>query len=229
MNPILEHLQLETRRYFFGRMASGLGAAALGSLLNPQLFAAEAAADPLKTFGEASLKTLHFAPKAKRIIWLFMADGPSQLDLYDHKPKMPEYFDKDLPDSIRNGQRITTMTSGQARFPVAPSMFKFDQHGECGRWVSELLPHTAKCVDDLCLVKTVHTNAINHDPACTFVMTGSEVPGKPSLGSWLAYGLGSERNDLPAFVVLTPTWSSRAAAQALFTRMWSSGFLPGKY
>src|SRR2546423_594583 len=158
-----------------------------------------------------------------------MNGGPSQMDLWDYKPQLTKLFDKDLPASIRNGQRITTMTSGQARFPVAPSMFKFEQHGNCGRWVSELLPHTAKCVDDLAVVKTVHTNAINHDPACTFVMTGSEVPGKPSLGSWLAYGLGSESNDLPAFVVLTPTWSSGAAAQALFTRMWSSGFLPSKY
>jgi hypothetical protein len=116
-----------------------------------------------------------------------------------------------LPDSIRNGQRITTMTSGQLRFPVAPSMFKFKQHGKCGMWISELLPHTAKWADELALVKSVHTNAINHDPACTFVMTGSETPGKPSIGSWLSYGLGSESNDLPAFVVFTPFWSSGTA------------------
>ncbi|MFM7816787.1 MAG: DUF1501 domain-containing protein, partial [Verrucomicrobiota bacterium] len=140
-----------------------------------------------------------------------------------------EQFDKDLPASIRMGQRITTMTSGQARLPVAPSMFKFTQAGRCGRWISEILPYTAGVVDDIALVKTVHTNAINHDPACTFVMTGSEVAGKASLGSWLTYGLGSENNDLPGFVVLTPTWSSKSAAQALFTRMWSSGFLPGRY
>src|SRR6476619_765219 len=156
MNPILEHLQLETRRYFFGRMAGGLGAAALGSLLNPQLFAAEAAADPTKTFGEASLPKLHFAPKAKRIIWLFMADGPSQLDLYDHKPKMAEWFDKDLPDSVRNGQRITTMTSCQARFPIAPSFFKFQQYGQHGAWFSELLPNLGSIADDLCIVKSVN-------------------------------------------------------------------------
>ena len=127
------------------------------------------------------------------------------------------------------GQRITTMTSGQTRLPVAPSLFKFAQHGQCGTWVSELLPHTASVVDDIALVKSVHTNAINHDPACTFLMTGSEIPGKASLGSWLSYGLGSENNDLPAFVVLTPNWSSKANAQALFTRMWSSGFLPTRY
>lgn len=171
----------------------------------------------------------HFAPKAKAIIYLHMNGGPSQIDMWDYKPAMEEQFDKDLPDSIRNGQRITTMTSGQARFPVAPSKFKFAQHGQSGRWVSELLPHTSKIVDELAVLKSVHTNAINHDPACTFVMTGNEVPGKASLGSWLAYGLGSESDNLPAFVVLTPTWSSSAAAQALFTRMWSSGYLPTRY
>jgi hypothetical protein len=158
-----------------------------------------------------------------------MNGAPSQLDLWDHKPKLQEYFDKDLPDSVRNGQRITTMTSGQARFPVAPTMFKFNQAGQSGRWISELLPHTAQVVDELAVLKSVQTNAINHDPACTFVMTGSEVPGKASLGSWLAYGLGSENNELPAFVVLTPNWSSKADAQALFTRMWSSGYLPTRY
>ncbi|HSH94356.1 MAG TPA: DUF1501 domain-containing protein, partial [Roseimicrobium sp.] len=150
---------------------------------------------------------------------------PSQLDTFDYKPGLTEKFDSDLPDSIRKGQRITTMTSGQARLPVAPSKFKFSQHGQSGMWISELLPNVAKMADELALIKTVNTNAINHDPACTFVMTGSELPGKASLGSWLSYGLGSENNDLPAFVVLTPTWSSGAAAQALFTRMWSSGFL----
>jgi hypothetical protein len=130
---------------------------------------------------------------------------------------------------VRNGQRITTMTSGQTRFPVAPTMFKFNQAGQSGRWISELLPHTARVVDEIAVLKSVQTNAINHDPACTFVMTGSEVPGKASLGSWLAYGLGSENNELPAFVVLTPNWSSKADAQALFTRMWSSGYLPTRY
>jgi len=171
----------------------------------------------------------HFAPKAKRLIYLHMNGAPSQLDLWDHKPKLQEYFDKDLPDSVRNGQRITTMTSGQTRFPVAPTMFKFNQAGQSGRWISELLPHTARVVDEIAVLKSVQTNAINHDPACTFVMTGSEVPGKASLGSWLAYGLGSENNELPAFVVLTPNWSSKADAQALFTRMWSSGYLPTRY
>ncbi|MFN8857008.1 MAG: DUF1501 domain-containing protein, partial [Planctomycetaceae bacterium] len=171
----------------------------------------------------------HFPPKAKAVIYLHMNGGPAQMDLWDHKPGLTEYFDKDLPDSVRQNQRITTMTSGQKRLPVAPSKFQFQQHGQCGRWVSELLPHTARHVDKLAVVKSVHTNAINHDPACTFVMTGSEVPGKPSLGSWVSYGLGAETNNLPSFVVLTPTWSAKAAAQALFTRMWSSGFLQTSY
>jgi len=171
----------------------------------------------------------HFAPKAKSIIYLHMNGGPSQIDTWDYKPTLADQYDKDLPESIRKGQRITTMTSGQARLPVAPSKFKFEQHGQCGRWVSELFPHTAGVVDELAVIKTVHTNAINHDPACTFVMTGSEVPGKASLGAWLSYGLGSQSDDLPAFVVLTPTWSASAMAQALFSRMWSSGFLPTKY
>jgi len=168
-------------------------------------------------------------PKAKALIYLHMNGGPSQIDLWDYKPTLNDLFDKDLPDSVRMGQRITTMTSGQARLPVAPSKFKFSQHGQCGRWVSELLPHTAQLVDELALIQTVTTNAINHDPACTYVMTGAEIPGRPSLGSWLSYGLGSESNDLPAFIVMTPTWTSAAAAQALFTRMWSSGFLPSRH
>lgn len=219
------------RRQFFGSTGVRLGSAALGLLAAQTGIAADSTAPAA---GAARMSPAlpgypHFPAKAKSIIYLHMNGGPAQQDLWDYKPKLAEYFDKDLPDSIRRGQRITTMTSGQARLPVAPSMFKFTQHGQCGRWVSELLPHTAKHVDHIALVKSVHTNAINHDPACTFVMTGSEVPGKPSLGSWLSYGLGCESNDLPAFVVLTPNWSSGAAAQALFTRMWSSGFLPSKY
>ncbi len=224
MHPILDKQVHLTRRQFFGSTGLRLGGAALAMLAaKPQ--AAEAATrvhPPLPGFP-------HHAPKAKSVIYLHMNGAPSQIDLLDYKPKLQDFYDKDLPASIRMGQRITTMTSGQSRLPVAPSVFKFKQHGNCGMWVSELLPHTAKCVDDIALVKTVHTNAINHDPACTFVMTGSEVPGKPSIGSWLAYGLGSESNDLPAFVVLTPWWTSKAAAQALFSRMWASGFLPSKY
>ena len=214
------------RRCFFNQSSLGMGAIALAAMNSRNPVQAtqnrSAAAPPLEGLP-------HFAPKAKSIIYLHMNGGPSQIDLWDYKPSLVEQFDKDLPDSIRKGQRITTMTSGQARLPVAPSKFKFQKHGQCGRWVSELLPHTAGVVDELAVIKTVHTNAINHDPACTFVMTGSEVPGKASLGSWLSYGLGSQSDDLPAFVVLTPTWSASAMAQALFTRMWSSGFLPTKH
>lgn len=226
------------RRAFFGRTGLQLGPIALaaiqGGLGSPGLGGVRAAGGPQGSVPQGivhpPLEGLpHFAPTAKSIIYLHMNGGPSQIDLWDYKPALAEQFDKDLPDSIRKGQRITTMTSGQARLPVAPSKFAFKQHGESGRWVSELLPHTAEVVDELAVIKTVHTNAINHDPACTFVMTGSEVPGKASLGSWLAYGLGSQSDDLPAFVVLTPTWSATAPAQALFSRMWSSGFLPTRY
>ncbi len=170
----------------------------------------------------------HHAPRAKSIIYLHLNGGPSQIDLWDYKPGLKDFFDKDIPPSVRGEQRLTTMTSGQARFPVAPSKFSFRQAGGCGRWISELLPHTAGIVDDIALVKTVHTNAINHDPACTFVMTGSEIPGKASLGSWLSYGLGSDCDDLPAFVVFTPL-PDIPPSQALFTRMWSSGFLPTRH
>jgi len=171
----------------------------------------------------------HFVPRAKRLLYLHMNGAPSQLDLFDYKPGLKAYFDKDLPDSVRNGQRITGMTSGQARLPVAPSLFKFKPCGQSGMWISELLPNLHPLADEIALIKTVHTEAINHDPACTFVMTGSEVPGKPSLGSWISYGLGSVSEDLPAFVVLTPNFPATGNAQALFTRMWSSGFLPTKH
>lgn len=226
MNFSLEDQFALNRRQFFGSTGIRLGGLGLGMCAASSLMAQD---DQPVRMHPALPGFPNFAPKAQNVIYLHMNGGPAQMDLWDYKPKLAEYFDKDLPDSVRQGQRITTMTSGQSRLPVAPSMFKFNQHGKCGMWVSELLPHTAKCVDDIALIKTVHTNAINHDPACTFVMTGSEVPGKPSLGSWLSYGLGSDSNDLPSFVVLTPTWSSGAAAQALFTRMWSSGFLSSKY
>jgi uncharacterized protein (DUF1501 family) len=226
MNPLLQFQLNQTRRQFFGNTGIRLGGLALATLGAGKLLGAAAPAvprvhPPLPGFP-------HFAPKAKRLIYLHMNGAPSQLDLWDHKPKLQEYFDKDLPDSVRNGQRITTMTSGQSRFPVAPTMFKFNQAGQSGRWISELLPHTAQVVDELAVLKSVQTNAINHDPACTFVMTGSEVPGKASLGSWLSYGLGSESDDLPAFVVFTPLPDINPS-QAIFTRMWSSGFLPTRH
>lgn len=224
--------QQMTRRYFFGRSSAGLGGAALASLMNPQLFAANTDSASGATPDLSSLGTLpglHHLPKAKRVIWLFMADGPSQLDLFDYKPKMVDWFDKDLPESIRNGQRITTMTSGQSRFPIAPSVFKFNQHGENGTYISELLPHLGGVVDDLTIVKSMYTEAINHDPAITFIQTGSELPGRPSLGAWLSYGIGSPNQDLPAFVVLHSKLAAGAQTQALFSRLWGSGFLPTKH
>jgi len=158
-----------------------------------------------------------------------MNGAPSQIDLWDHKPRLAELFDTDLPESIRNGQRLTTMTSGQKRFPVAPSIYKFSPHGQCGTMVSELLPHTAQVVDELAVIRSVYTEAINHDPASTYILTGNQVPGKPSIGAWLSYGLGSEAENLPAFVVMTPSWSAKRDAQALYQRLWGSGFLPSKH
>ena len=216
MNPIQEYVQGETRRHFFGHAALGLGTAALASLL-PQQSGLAAGAGGLPGLP-------HFAPKAKRAIYLFMAGAPCQMDLFDYKPKMDGMFDKDLPDSVRQGQRLTTMTSGQARFPIAPSKYKFAQHGKSGAWVSELLPYKARMVDDLAIIRSVHTEAINHDPAITYICTGHQLPGRASLGAWLSYGLGSLNEDLPAFVVMTPTWTGRKQAQAIFNRLW--GFLP---
>jgi hypothetical protein len=158
-----------------------------------------------------------------------MSGAPSQLDMYDYKPKMDPLFDTDLPESIRMGQRLTTMTSGQSRFPIAPSKYSFQQYGQAGAWVSELLPHTATVIDDLALIKTVHTEAINHDPAITYIQTGSQLPGKPSLGAWLAYGLGSANHNLPTYVVLNSVWSAKRDAQALYARLWGSGFLSSQF
>lgn len=221
MHPAESHFQQLTRRHFFGQAGLGLGSAALASLMSPPAHAAAA---------NQGLPDLpHFAPKAKRAIYLFAAGAPSQIDTFDYKPKLDELFDTDLPESIRNGQRLTTMTSGQSRFPIAPSKFKFTQHGENGTWLSELVPHTAKMIDDLALVRSVHTEAINHDPAITYICTGNQLPGRASLGAWLSYGLGSINDDLPSFVVMTPSWSGRKDAQALYNRLWGSGFLPSRY
>jgi hypothetical protein len=227
MHPFHEQLQRETRRQFFEGVGLRAGGIALGMLLGERAARASNASTGRTHPPLPGLP--HFPAKAKSLIYLHMNGGPSQIDLWDYKPRLHDYYDKELPDSVRNGQRITTMTSGQARFPVAPSKFKFKQSGACGTWVSDVIPHAAKIVDDIAVVRSVHTNAINHDPACTFVMTGNEVPGKASIGSWLSYGLGSENDDLPAFVVFTPAWPKTGNGQALFTRMWSSGFLPSSY
>lgn len=228
MDPHREWAQLENRRQFFGRTAKGVGVAALASLLQRDLPAEPLS--PLTNPGEGGvLSLLHRAPKAKRVIYLSMNGAPSQLDLFDYKPKMGDLFDADLPESVRMGQRLTTMTSGQKRFPIAPTIYKFRQYGQAGAWISELLPHTAKIVDDLCIIKSAHTEAINHDPAVTYILTGSQLPGRPSFGAWLSYGLGSLNSNLPAFVVLHSTWSAKRDAQAVFARLWGSGFLPSQH
>ena len=213
--PFDQWISLETRRQFFGKSAKGLGAVALASLLGR-------AADGQQV---GALGTGHFRARAKRVIWLFMAGAPSQLDTFDYKPKMAEWFDRDLPESIRKGQRLTTMTASQARFPIAPSMFRFQQHGECGKWVSQLLPKTASMVDDLAFIQTMWTEAINHDPAITYIQTGNQVPGRPCLGAWISYGLGTLNRDLPEFIIL----NCAPRGQALYSRLWGSGFLPSKH
>lgn len=214
-----------TRRHLLASAATCLGAAALDSLSPSALASGPVAASTAAPV----VKALHIPPRAKRIIYLFMAGGQSQIELLDHKPAMQDMFDKDLPEGIRKGQRITTMTSGQLRLPIVPSKFGFSRHGANGTWIGDLLPHTASIVDDITIVRSMHTDAINHDPAITFIQTGSQLPGRPSLGAWLSYGVGSENQNLPAFVVLTSKWSGRKNAQALFSRLWGSGFLPSNH
>ncbi|MBS0205602.1 MAG: DUF1501 domain-containing protein [Planctomycetes bacterium] len=203
------------RRTFLNQSATGLGAAALASLLGR-----EAAANPQS-------QVRHLAAKAKRVIWMFQSGAPSQLDLFDYKPKLTEFHQQELPDSIRMGQRLTGMTSGQKNFPVAASKFKFAQQGQSGMWLSEMLPHTAKIADDICLIRSMHTEAINHDPAITFIQTGSQLPGRPSFGAWVDYGLGTMNEDLPAFVVMIS--KSGTKGQGLLSRLWGSGFLPSQH
>src|SRR5688572_9200385 len=211
-----------TRRAFLSRSTTGLGAIALGALLRRDLFGAETAAVPsLKP--EGALPSLHFAPKAKRVIYLFQSGAPSHLDLFDPKPKLKELTKTELPASIRMGQRITGMTSGQKQLLVVGSPFKFAAHGKCGMEMSELLPWTAKVADDIALVRAMYTEPINHDPAVTFFATGNQQPGRPTMGAWISYGLGSENANMPAFVVLL----SGGGGQPLQARYWGNGFLPG--
>ncbi len=214
-----------TRRQLFGRATTGIGAAALASLIAPTSVTT-AASQP---GGLEITRALHFAPKAKRVIYLHMAGGPSHIDLFDHKPRMQDYRAQNLPDTVRMGQRITGMTSGQKTLPIAPTIFSFAQHGQCGAWFSELLPHTARIADDICIVKSFHTEAINHDPAITYIQTGHQQPGRPSLGAWMHYGLGSENDDLPTFIVMISLASNGQNDQPLFSRLWGSGFLPSQY
>lgn len=200
----------------------GLGALALGSLLNPT----ESLAKSLAGMEDPILGKPHFSPKAKRVIYLFQSGGPSQLELFDHKPLLREKNGEQLPESIRKGQRLTGMSAGQSSFPLAGSLYDFKQHGESGAWMSELMPYTSQVVDDLCFIKTMNTDAINHDPAITFFQTGSQISGRPSIGSWLNYGLGSENENLPAFIVLV---SKNAGGQPLYARLWGNGFLPSRF
>ncbi|HVG39945.1 MAG TPA: DUF1501 domain-containing protein [Pyrinomonadaceae bacterium] len=231
-----------TRRQLFGLASKGIGAAALASLLRPDGFAQQGPGHAVSTGGKIDgpkgaigqqpigLPGLpHFAPKAKRVIFLHQSGAPSQLDLFDYKPQLRKLHGTELPDSVRNGQRITGMTSGQSSLPVVSSSFKFSQHGQSGAWISELLPHTARIVDDITLIKTVHTDAINHDPAITFIQSGFQQPGRPSMGAWVSYGLGSENQNMPAFVVMLSQANALNADQPLFSRLWGSGFLPSNY
>src|SRR5580765_5971016 len=224
MSLLDDYRHYETRRQFFARGKSALGYAALTSLLGPAL----------QLWGEEASSvrpTLpHFPAKAKNIIYLHMVGGPSQMDLYDYKPVLKDWYDKDLPDSIRMGQRLTTMTSGQKRFPIAPSKYKFSPAGQNGFMMNtELLPWTAKCVDDMAFIRSMHTEAINHEPAICHIQTGSMVSGRPCIGSWMSYGLGSLCQNLPTFVVLVAEPTNKEQIQAISARLWSSGFLSGEY
>ena len=220
MNPLTELHTQHTRRAFLGRGTLGLGGIALGSLLNAQ------AAKRNAIGGQAGLP--HFAPKAKRVIYLFQSGGPSQMDLFDYKPHLGKRFGEEVPESIYPAERKTTMTSGQASFRCAPSTLKFTRHGQAGTWLSEPLHHLAQVIDDVCVIKSMHTDAINHDPAATLFQTGSVLPGRPSMGAWVSYGLGSGNANLPAFVALTSNGRAKAG-QPLYDRLWGAGFLPGRF
>ncbi|MDF9796473.1 hypothetical protein OKW21_001736 [Catalinimonas alkaloidigena] len=214
------------RRQFLNKTSLGLGALALGSLFNPTSLGATAQKSSLAPMSGGLADIPHFAPKAKKVVFLFQSGGPSQFETFDYKPRLNEMFGKELPDSVRQGQRLTGMSASQSSLPIAPSIYKFDQYGESRAWVSELLPHTAKVVDDLCFIKSMFTEQINHDPAITFMQTGHQLAGRPSIGSWLSYGLGSINQDLPTFIVLV---SNNSGGQPLYARLWGNGFLPTEH
>lgn len=218
MNEFLNHRFNITRRHFLGKVSLGIGSVALGSLLIPDLFKGKSDDGMPQLTGAP-----HFAPKAKRIIYLFQNGAPSQLESFDYKPLLNKMAGEDLPESVRQGQRLTGMTSGQSRFPLVGSHFSFKQYGQSGAWVSELFPETAKVVDELCIIKTMHTEAINHDPALTFMQSGAQQGNRPSMGAWLSYGLGSENKNLPAFCVLLSR--GRGNGQGVYSKLWSNGFL----
>ena len=212
-----------SRRDFLTKTSLGLGALALNNLLNPLSLNASTL---LGSNGSLIPGKTHFAPKVKRVIYLFQSGAPSQLDLFDYKPLLTKRNGQELPESIRKGQRLTGMTAGQTSFPLAGSLFNFKQHGESGAWISDLMPHTAKISDELCFIKSMYTEAINHDPAVTFIQTGSQFPGRPSIGSWVSYGLGSDNENLPNFVVLV---TKDKMGQPLYSRLWGNGFLPSEH
>lgn len=223
MDPLHQHFLNQNRRHFLQKLGLGIGGLALGNLLDPFGNSSTSSAASLLQSGPVPLP--HFAPKAKRVIYLFQSGGPSQLDLFDYKPLLNKMRGQDLPDSIRKGQRLTGMTSGQESFPLTGSIYDFKQHGESRAWVSELMPYTAKIADELCFVKSMYTEAINHDPAITFFQTGSQQSGRPSFGSWMSYGLGSLNDNLPAFIVMLSRGSGRPNGQPLYSRLWGNGFL----
>jgi hypothetical protein len=228
-NLFREYCQTQTRRQFFGRSALGLGTAALAALIEGEGLSAKADATEQHVLPHAGKLGGHWPARAKRAIYLFQSGGPSQIEMLDYKPQLRQLHGSELPDSIRMGQRVTGMTSGQKSFPVIASKFNFQQYGQQGTWISDLLPHTGRMIDDICLIRSLHTEAINHDPAITYLQTGSQQPGRPSLGAWLSYGLGSDAEDLPAFVVMISHGSGKDSNQGLLERLWGAGFLPSSH
>jgi len=222
MNPLSEaHLKI-SRRQFFGKTATGIGAAVLSSLMNDKVYGA-------LTSTKNALGLPHFPPTAKRVILLWQGGGPSQVDLFDYKPGLAALRLQELPQSVRSGNRLSTMTSDQKKFPILPALKPFKQYGKTGRWMIELLPYIGNLSDDMCLIRSMHTEAVNHAPGVTFSLTGSQIPGRPSMGSWLTYGLGSMAEDLPSFVVMTSSDMQKTCGQLFYEHYWGSGFIPSKY
>jgi hypothetical protein len=217
MNPFFERDLRISRRQFFGKAATGIGSVALLSMLAEDGFA------------QGKTQKTHHTPKAKRVIVLWQGGAPSQVDLFDYKPNLEKLRMQELPESVRQGKRLSTMTSGQGKFPILPAIKPFKQYGESGRWLSELLPHIGSISDEMCLVKSMHTDAVNHAPGVTFFLTGSQIPGRPSFGSWCAYGLGSMTDELPTFVVMTSNDEAKSCGQLFYDYYWGSGFIPSLY
>ena len=226
LHPFEEHQAAMTRRSFFGKMAKGVGAAALASMINPSLLFGS---NSLNVPFQNELGLPHFPPKAKRVIYLFQSGAPSHVDLFDYKPMLQKWHGKQIPDELTQGKKFSTMTGGQTDGPIIGAISNFAQHGQSGAWVSDFMPETAKVVDDLCFIKSMHTESVNHAPAITFFLTGGEQPGRPSMGSWLTYGLGSMSKDLPDFVAMTSADKQASCGQIFYDYYWGSGFLPSKF